>query len=119
MIETNQGLTRMYNALKDPAATEPRVVALRALHERMDRAVLDAYGWHDMPVPPYAPASPADRAAVSAFEDEVIDRLFALNVERARAEQRELAKARDGAASAPHPRRASKKKGAKGQGDLF
>lgn len=59
---------------------------LRQLHEDLDRAVLAAYGWSDIPVPPYCPPRPTDRAdqaAVAAFEDAIIDRLFALNAERA------------------------------------
>jgi len=56
---------------------------LRRLHEDLDRAVLAAYGWSDIAVPPYCPATPADRAAGALFEDTVIDRLFALNAERA------------------------------------
>jgi hypothetical protein len=43
MLDTNQGLTKTYNALKDPSCTDPRILELRALHEEMDRAVLRAY----------------------------------------------------------------------------
>jgi hypothetical protein len=53
MVETQQGLTQTYNALKDARANDPRVVELRRLHEEMDRAVLAAYGWDDLEVPPY------------------------------------------------------------------
>jgi hypothetical protein len=88
MVETDQGLTKTYNAIKDPACDDPRVVELRRLHEAMDRAVLDAYGWTDVAVPPCCPATDADRAAVQAFEDEAIDRLYVLNAERAREEER-------------------------------
>jgi len=88
MVETNQGLTKTYNALKHPACEDPRILDLRRLHEAMDRAVLDAYGWTDVEVPPYCPQSDAERAAVQAFEDEVIDLLYVLNAERAREEQR-------------------------------
>jgi hypothetical protein len=88
MVETNQGLTKTYNAIKDPACDDPRVVELRRLHEAMDRAVLDAYGWTDVAVPQYCPATDADRAAVQALEDEVIDRLYVLNAERAKEEER-------------------------------
>jgi hypothetical protein len=59
---------------------------LRHLHEQLDHAVLAAYGWSDIPVPPYCPPRPTDhagQAAVSLFEDTIIDRLFALNAERA------------------------------------
>jgi hypothetical protein len=87
MLETEQGLTKTYNALKDPASEDTRILALRCLHEEMDRAVLDAYGWTDIEVPPYCPKNDAERAAVKAFEDEVIDRLFVLNAERAAQER--------------------------------
>jgi DnaJ-domain-containing protein 1 len=86
MIETNQGLTKTYNRLKDPACTEPAVLELRRLHEAMDRAVLDAYGWTEVEVPPFCPRTAAERAALEAFEDDVIDRLYVLNAERAQAE---------------------------------
>jgi hypothetical protein len=87
MVATNQGLTATYNQLKDPdcAPDRPEALAairhLRQLHEDLDRAVLAAYGWSDIVVPPFCPATDADRAAVSLFEDAVIDRLFALNAE--------------------------------------
>ncbi|TKC98153.1 Eco57I restriction-modification methylase domain-containing protein [Polyangium fumosum] len=88
MVDTNQGLTKTYNALKDPACEDGRILDLRRLHEDMDRAVLAAYGWSDIPVPPFCPLTDADREALQAFEDEVIDRLYVLNAERAREEQR-------------------------------
>ena len=79
MISTNQGLTKTYNALKDPNNTTPPILELRHLHEAVDRVALDAYGWNDIEVPPYGVKSPA-------FEDEVIDRLFVLNAEHAEEE---------------------------------
>ena len=82
----------------------------------MDRAVLDAYGWTDVVVPPYCPLSDADREAVQAFEDEVIDRLYVLNAERAREE--ELL----GKADTPKGAKKGGKRGKKapeGQGGLF
>ena len=39
MVDTDQGLTKTYNALKDPACEDPRILDLRRLHEEMDRAV--------------------------------------------------------------------------------
>ena len=87
MVDTDQGLTKTYNALKDPNSDDPRVAELRALHEEMDRAVVAAYGWN-LPVPPYCPKDDDERAAVQAFEDQVIDKLFALNAERAEEEKK-------------------------------
>ncbi len=101
LMSTNQqGLTQLYNALKARASHEPGLEALRDLHLDLDRAVLTAYGWSDLVplVPPYTiPQTDAERQALSAFEDAVIDRLFALNAERAELER--LA----GASSAPTP----------------
>lgn len=52
MLETDQGLTKTYNALKE---TDPRILDLRQLHEELDRAVLAAYGWQDIESPPLPP----------------------------------------------------------------
>jgi hypothetical protein len=88
MVHTNQGLTQTYNKLKDPDCNEPRIEELRHLHREMDRAVLDAYGWHGIEVPPFtAPTTPEEEQALEAFQDEVIDRLFVLNAERAKEEK--------------------------------
>jgi|APLak6261679142_1056127.scaffolds.fasta_scaffold00003_172 hypothetical protein len=96
MKATNQGLTQTYNQLKDPSCREPEVESLRELHVALDRAVLDAYGWSSIAVPPYtAPETERERADFETFEDEVLDKLFALNAERAALERN---------ASAPPPR---------------
>ena len=139
MVDTNQGLTKTYNALKDPACDDARILELRRLHEEMDRAVLAAYRWSNVPVPPYCPLTDKDREALQAFEDEVIDRLYVLNAERAREEERlglgkkkrgraasasddgDAAEGEAAAEEAPAPRRkaAKGKKPAGGQGSLF
>lgn len=128
MVDTDQGLTKTYNAMKDPACDDTRVLELRRLSEEMDRAVLDAYGWRDIVVPPYCPMNDADKRALAAFEDEVIDRLYLLNAERAREEERlglpkkggkksKRAKSADEAeATSSRSKKASAKKR---QGDLF
>lgn len=86
MVDTDQGLTKTYNALKDPTHRDPRILHLRALHEALDRAVVLAYGWPDLAtaIPPYCPLTPADTAALSTFTDTILDRLFALNRTRSR-----------------------------------
>jgi hypothetical protein len=89
MVETDQGLTKTYNVLEDPDNHQPIVQELRRLTQAMDRAVLDAYGWTELDVPPYCHETAAEREAHKAFEAEVIDRLHLLNAERAGAEQRE------------------------------
>lgn len=96
MVDTDQGLTATYNLLKDPAVTRrdahgDRIERLRELHVQMDRAVLDAYAsetsdatWSAIEVPPFTdPATASEEALHQAFEDHVLDHLFALNEERA------------------------------------
>ena len=66
MLDTDQGLTKTYNALKAPTVNEPRVEELRHLHIEMDPAVLAAYAertgdktWLDIEVPPlHRPPNP-------------------------------------------------------------
>ncbi|PSV36352.1 hypothetical protein C9J44_10360 [Photobacterium sp. GB-27] len=87
MAGENLGLTATYNLIKNPECDDERIVELRSLHETMDRAVLDAYGWADIEVPPYCPESLEERAKIEAFKDEVIDRLYVLNAKRAEEEK--------------------------------
>ncbi|MEF8719091.1 MAG: hypothetical protein V5B44_15750 [Candidatus Accumulibacter necessarius] len=85
-------LTGMYNVLeklrrgealnaKDKAIHEQGLVSvLKSLHDELDAAVLDAYGWSDL-----APqlAAHADAAQKAVAEEAVLVRLVALNAERA------------------------------------
>lgn len=48
MIRNNEGLTNTYNRFHDPDEHDPNITKLRELHVAMDRAVLGAYGWHDI-----------------------------------------------------------------------
>lgn len=97
MVDTDQGLTKTYNALKDPAVTArsengERIVHLRQLHLQMDQAVLEAYAqetgdktWTNIEIPPFTtPETTAEKSVAQAFEDHVLDKLFALNAERSR-----------------------------------
>ncbi len=49
MIDNNEGLTKTYNRFHNPYEDAPAIAKLRTLHEDMDRAVLNAYGWQDIP----------------------------------------------------------------------
>ena len=49
MVRNNEGLTKTYNRFHDPDERDPDILKLRDLHAAMDRAVLDAYGWSDIP----------------------------------------------------------------------
>jgi hypothetical protein len=49
MVANNEGLTSTYNRFHDPGETTPELLELRHLHNEMDQAVLQAYGWSDVP----------------------------------------------------------------------
>ncbi len=49
MVRNNEGLTKTYNRLHDPDERNADILKLRELHAAMDRAVLGAYGWNDIP----------------------------------------------------------------------
>ena len=100
MVRNNEGLTKTYNRFHRPDECSADIAKLRHLHDQMDRAVLDAYGWHDLqPVPTFflefeEEDEEEDRAPgrVKAkkyrykwpdeIHDEVLARLLALNLER-------------------------------------
>lgn len=50
MVRRREGLTSTYNRFHDPYEQDPEITTLRNLHAAMDRAVLDAYGWRDIPI---------------------------------------------------------------------
>ena len=96
MIRNDEGMTKTYNRFHDPYENGSDIGRLRELHAAMDRAVLDAYGWTDIPADcdflldyeideatwgrkkkPYRYRWP------DPARDEVLARLLALNAERA------------------------------------
>ena len=100
-------LTGMYNVLeklrsgealtpKERAIHEQGLVSvLRQIHDELDAAVLDAYGWSDLaPLLRVAHGNDAPAAgqtreeAKRAFDEAVLERLVALNAERAAEEAR-------------------------------
>lgn len=97
MVARNEGMTRIYNRLHDADERAEDIVRLRELHADMDRAVLRAYGWNDLAdraEPIFLDETNEDDHAYqgrlfwpSAFRDEVLAHLLALNAERARAER--------------------------------
>jgi hypothetical protein len=95
MAAEGVGLTVMYNRLKDGRCVDESIERLREVHIALDRAVLAAYGWSGMRVPPYtSPTRDEERGAVATFEEEIVDRLSALNAERAEAERARGARGR-------------------------
>ncbi len=101
MVRLDEGLTKTYNRFHDPYEHDPDIECLRELHADIDRAVLAAYGWDDVPTAceflldyeideeewgnkkkPYRYRWPDE------VRDDVLARLIALNAERAAEEQR-------------------------------
>jgi hypothetical protein len=104
MLRNNEGMTKTYNRFHDRDEKSPDILRLRELHAAMDRAVLDAYRWTDIPTAcefildyedeedengdggrrrkkPYRYRWP------DPVRDEVLARLLALNAERAEEER--------------------------------
>lgn len=87
MRDVNKGLTDAYNELKNPDCEDARVIHLRMLHEKMDQAVLDAYGWGEIVVPKFCASDANDKNAIQTFNEAIINRLYLLNTERAEGEK--------------------------------
>ena len=49
MVRNDEGMTKTYNRFHDPYEDDADIAEVRRLHAAMDRAVLDAYGWTDIP----------------------------------------------------------------------
>ena len=103
MVRNDEGMTKTYNRFHNPYEKDPEIGKLRELHGTVDRAVLDAYGWRDLSTDceflldyeideatwgtkkkPYRYRWPDET------RDEVLERLLALNAERAEEEARAL-----------------------------
>ncbi|MFE4994627.1 Eco57I restriction-modification methylase domain-containing protein [Streptomyces mirabilis] len=48
MVERNMGLTATYNLVHNPDCQDEGIVELRRIHDEIDRATVEAYGWHDL-----------------------------------------------------------------------
>ncbi len=103
MVRNNQGLTDTYNRFHDPDEYDPEILKLRELHTAMDKAVLDAYGWSDIPtdcdfILDYEEEEDTENSSGrqkkkpwryrwrEEIHDEVLARLLDLNQKRAEAE---------------------------------
>ncbi|HXG70835.1 MAG TPA: DNA methyltransferase [Gemmatimonadaceae bacterium] len=117
MARNDEGLTRTYNRFHDPDEHNSDIVKLRQMHDAMDRAVLDAYGWTDIRpncefILDYEDEDEDTPGKVSKrkkpwryrwpddIRDEVLGRLLQLNAQRAKEE------ALEGAAACETPRSA-------------
>jgi hypothetical protein len=50
MLRRDLGLTKLYNLVNDPNYTDDDIKRIREIHVELDRAVMDAYGWGDVPL---------------------------------------------------------------------
>ena len=94
MRRSDEGLTKTYNRFHSYYEDDPDIHRLRELHDRMDRAVLDAYGWTDFAVECDFQSDGAhdddefrsrkkDRYRWSdSVQEEVLGRLIELNADR-------------------------------------
>ncbi|WP_328899481.1 hypothetical protein OHR86_05405 [Streptomyces sp. NBC_00441] len=48
MLARNAGLTATYNLVHNPDCQDDDIVELRRIHEEIDRATVEAYGWFDL-----------------------------------------------------------------------
>ncbi|MGY3200472.1 hypothetical protein [Streptomyces sp. TE5632] len=48
MLSRGMGLTDTYNLVHESECQDPEIVELRRIHEEIDRATVEAYGWHDL-----------------------------------------------------------------------
>lgn len=92
MIHANEGMTKTYNRFHKDTERGMGIERLRELHDEMDRAVLHAYGWHDLAdeVRPQflTEETEEDYSYQNRYfwpaeqREEVLSRLLALNAER-------------------------------------
>ncbi|WP_320415855.1 Eco57I restriction-modification methylase domain-containing protein [Methylomonas montana] len=79
-----EGLTKIYNRFHNPNENERGIIELRHLHEEMDSAVADAYGWQNLNLKhDFHETKQGLRYTIcEAARREVLDRLLELNHQR-------------------------------------
>jgi hypothetical protein len=135
MRDRNEGLTKTYNRFHDPFDLSSDVFELRSLHNSLDTAVLNAFGWGDLAreaatatefLLDYEDEEGAHDELSSSkakkpwrlrwhdeFRDEVLARLLELNERQAIEERRSGAAAEKKASSKGATKKATKTKSAK------
>ena len=136
-MTNDEGLTKTYNRFHNPYEKSPDILKLRELHDAMDRAVLDAYGWTDIRptcefLLDYEEEEDEDEPGAkkskkkkkpwryrwpNEIRDEVLARLLELNQKRA--EEERLAGLAADTGKKKGKRRGRKKKQAPGQQEMF
>jgi hypothetical protein len=90
MERRDLGLTKLYNMVNDPDtdSTDVDVARMREIHVQLDEAVMDAYGWGDVPLDHgFHTYRQMLRWTVSpTARVEILDRLLVENLRRAEAQ---------------------------------
>lgn len=91
MLRRGLGLTKLYNLVHDPGvadSSDKDVARLRQIHVELDEAVMDAYGWGEVPLGHgFHTYRQMERWTVSpAARVEILDRLLEENQRRAAAQ---------------------------------
>lgn len=123
MVRHQEGLTTTYNRFHTRDERDSDILHLRELHAQMDRAVLAAYGWTDLPtdcdfIADYVDEGPDGQLVEKSIRyrwpdsvrDEVLARLLKLNTQRAEEDRRSGAAAEKDASKNRPSSKASKKK---------
>lgn len=93
MLTRGLGITALYNLINDPGVQgDADIDRLREIHVEIDEASMAAYGWEDVQLGHgFHTYRQMERWTVSpAARVEILDRLLALNHERARAEGKDV-----------------------------
>jgi len=88
MLRRDLGLTKLYNLVNDPDYADADIDRMRQIHVELDQAVMDAYGWGDVPLDHgFHTYRQMQRWTVSpAARVEILDLLLDENLRRAAAQ---------------------------------
>lgn len=88
MLRRQLGLTKLYNLVNDPDYSDDDIERMREIHVELDQAVMEAYGWGDVPLDHgFHTYRKMRRWTVSpAARVEILDRLLEENLRRASAQ---------------------------------
>ncbi|MEU0950739.1 type IIL restriction-modification enzyme MmeI, partial [Streptomyces canus] len=86
MLEHGLGLTKLYNRFHDPAVSDVDICELRGIHDRIDKATMDAYEWGDLDLEwEFQQGQQGLRYTLDReIQAEILDRLLELNHQRKR-----------------------------------
>ncbi|WP_329384262.1 Eco57I restriction-modification methylase domain-containing protein [Streptomyces sp. NBC_01716] len=103
MRDRRLGLTRLYNLIHDSTVRDRDIVDLRRIHQEIDEAVGEAYGWNDLDlVHDFHETRQGRRLTFrSSSQTEALDRLLELNHEQHASSPRRIRGDRTGVSDGP------------------